>query len=46
MYGVMGMAVIVLMVVLLFLGWMGKPEPEGQDITDDNTEIAASDSLK
>lgn len=46
MYGVMGMAVVVLMVVLLFLGWTKKPEPEGKDITDENTEIEAPDSLK
>ena len=46
MYGVMGMAVVVLLVVLMFLGWMGNPGPEGEDIISDNTEVTAPDSLK
>ncbi|GEM_PF-4767248 len=38
MYGVMGMAVVVMLVVLLFLGWMGKSAP-ADDQDADSTEI-------
>lgn len=51
MYGVMGMAVVVMLVVMLFLGWMGNPKAEEEEegveteITTgsmaDSTEIAA-----
>lgn len=31
MYGVMGMAVVVMLVVLLFLGWMGNPQGDEEE---------------
>jgi len=38
MYGVMGMAVVVLLVVLMFFGWMGQSS-KVQDEEADSTEI-------
>lgn len=38
MYGVMGMAVVVMLVVLLFLGWMGQSTSADEEDAD-STEI-------
>ena len=38
MYGVMGMAVVVMLVVLMFLGWMGKSGAT-DDADADSTEV-------
>lgn len=46
MYGVMGMAVVVMMVVLMFLGWMGGNTPEGEETEGENLETLSPDSLK
>ena len=46
MYGVMGMAVVVLLVVLMFLGWMGNPKAEGESDSEENTGIMAPEGQK
>lgn len=48
MYGVMGMAVVVMLVVLLFLGWMGNPngEEEEEGVETEITTGSMPDSLE
>lgn len=48
MYGVMGMAVVVMMVVLMFLGWMApqKGEEEEEGVETEITTGGMADSLQ
>lgn len=48
MYGVMGMGVVVMLVVLLFLGWMGntKTESEEDGVETEITTGSLPDSLQ
>lgn len=48
MYGVMGMAVVVMLVVMLFLGWMGIPKADAEEegVETEITTGAPQDSLQ